>query len=75
MHTVDHSTTLPTSRPRPENELRILAAAKWVAGGLVGPSPDALDFIEAVKAGLVRLGDPWEVTGRGRAALRGHGWL
>jgi len=42
---------------------------------LVGPSPDALDFIEAVEAGLVRLGDPWEVTARGRAALRGHGWL
>jgi hypothetical protein len=75
MHTDDRSPTLPTSRPRLEAELRILAATKWVAGGLVEPSPDALDFIEAVKAGLVRLGDPWEVTARGRAALRRQGWM
>lgn len=61
--------------PSPETELGVLAATKWIARGLSGPSPEALDLIAAVNDGLVRLGDPWEVTARGRAALGRHGWL
>ena len=39
----------------------MLAATEWVAAGLVGPSPQAVDLIAAVNGGLVRLSDPWEV--------------
>jgi hypothetical protein len=50
----------------------VLAAVEWVATGLSGSSPDVLDFIAAVNAGLVRLGDPWLVTAQGQAALQHH---
>jgi hypothetical protein len=63
------------SGSRPETEPGVLAATKWIARGLSGPIPEALDLIAAVNDGLVRLGDPWEVTARGRVALSRHGWL
>lgn len=68
------TSALPESRLFPATEPGALAATKWVACGL-GASPDGADLIAAVQDGLVRLGDPWEVTERGRATLRRYGLL
>jgi len=51
----------------------VLAATEWVSASLVGPSPQAVDLIAAVNGGLVRLGDPWEVTRRGRVLIERRG--
>ena len=51
----------------------MLAATEWVSASLVGPSPQAVDLIAAVNGGLVRLGDPWEVTRRGRVLIERGG--
>lgn len=56
-----------------ETEAGVLAATEWVAAGLVGPSPQAVDLIAAVNGGLVRLSDPWEVTARGRVLIARRG--
>lgn len=70
----------PASAP-PESRLFLatepgaLAATKWVACGLSGASPDGAELIAAVRGALVRLGDPWEVTERGRTTLRRYGLL
>lgn len=51
-----------------------LVAVHWVAHH-AGPQPDAVAVIEAVNLGLMELGDEWQLTERGQAALREHGWL
>lgn len=75
MNLVVPTSALPESRLFPATEPGALAATKWVACGLSGGSPDGADLIAAVHDGLVRLGDPWEVTERGRATLRRYGLL
>jgi hypothetical protein len=73
MNTLISSPSPLGSPSQVETEPGVLAAAEWVAAGLVGPSPQAVNLIAAVNDGLVRLSDPWEVTRRGRILIERHG--
>lgn len=56
-------------------EQRAIAAAECIARGDLASIAAAIDLIDAVRRGLVRLGDPWTVTDHGLSALRKHGRL
>jgi hypothetical protein len=73
--------TLSSADAKPAHETALgkvpigaIVATNWVAHQS-GPSPEAEDVFEAVALGLIERTHDWFPTGRGRAALREHGWL
>ncbi len=72
MYRVAAPSSSSTTRAQAQAQPAVLAAVEWVASDLTGSSPDVLDFIAAVNAGLVRLGDPCSVTAEGWAVLQRH---